>query len=320
MHCTKPSPDAVRLQRSILAVPATHPGMIDKALASDADWVLLDLEDAVAAGDKLSARRYAIEALNDLDWCAAGKRVAVRVNALDSHYFYRDLIEVLEQAGQHLDTVLLPKAARAADILLLDTLIRQIAAATGRTDRISVDALIETAAGLNSVEAIAGAAARLQALHFGAGDLAASLRARSVEIGGLHPDYPGDPWHAAMTRVATACRAHGRDPVDGPYADFQDTDGFVAAARRATVLGFEGKWAIHPCQVPLANRVFSPSDAEVTRARRILAALAEAQSDGRGAARFEGRMIDAASARLAANIVARDARIRARRQSPARSR
>lgn len=303
MSHTRFDPVATRLQRSELAVPGSNPGMFEKARDSAADFVFLDLEDAVAPGDKEQARRNVIEALNDLDWRGAGKTVSVRVNGIDTHYFYRDMVDVLEQAGHKLDTVLLPKAGVPADIYLTDALITQISAAKSIRHQIGLEALIETALGMSNVEQIAGASPRLEALHFGVADLAASLRARTVSIGGLNPDYPGDQWHAALTRVATACRARGLRPIDGPFGDFNDPEGFLSAARRSAALGFEGKWAIHPSQISLANDVFSPTAEEIERANRILEALEEAEAEGRGAAQLDGRMIDAASARMAANIV-----------------
>jgi len=312
MSHTRFDPATVRLQRSELAVPGSNPGMFDKELAGDADYVFLDLEDAVAPPDKESARRNVIQALNDLDWRAAGKSISVRVNGIDTPYFYRDMVDVLERAGHHLDTVLVPKAGVAADIYLADALVTQISAAKGIQAPIGIEALIETALGLTNVETIAAASSRLEALHFGVADLAASLRARTVNIGGLNPDYPGDQWHAGLARVAAACRAHGLRPVDGPFGDFNDPDGFLDAARRAAALGFEGKWAIHPSQIELANGVFSPDESEVAHARRILEALERAEAEGRGAAQLDGRMIDAASARMAANVVAIQERIQSK--------
>lgn len=312
MSHTRFDPVTTRLQRSELAVPGSNPGMFEKALNSDADFVFLDLEDAVAPGDKEPARRNVIQALNELDWRGAGKTVSVRVNGIDTHYFYRDMVDVLEQAGHKLDTVLLPKAGVGADIYLTDALITQISAAKAIGHGIGLEALIETALGLANVEQIATASKRLEALHFGVADLAASLRARTVSIGGLNPDYPGDQWHAALSRVVTACRAYGLRPIDGPFGDFNDPDGFLAAARRSAALGFEGKWAIHPSQIGLANEVFSPTGEEVERAGRILEALEEAEAEGRGAAQLDGRMIDAASARMAANVVSIHQKIQGR--------
>jgi len=229
MSHTRHEPAVTRLQRSELAVPGSNPGMFEKALAGNADYVFLDLEDAVAPSDKETARRNVIEALNDLDWRGAGKTVSVRVNGIDTHYFYRDVVEVLEQAGGRLDTVLIPKAGVAADIYMTDALVTQISAARDLPHRIGIEALIETALGMANVEAIATASPRLEALHFGVADLAASLRARTVNIGGLNPDYPGDQWHAGLTRLATACRAYGLRPIDGPFGDFNDADGFLDA-------------------------------------------------------------------------------------------
>jgi len=312
MSHTRPPAVRLRLQRSELAVPGSNPRMIDRAAASDADYVFLDLEDAVAPGDKASARRTVVAALNDIDWRGAGKTVSVRVNGIDTPYMYRDVIEVVEQAGAHLDTLLVPKVGVPADLYLADALLTQIETACGLPTPIGLEALIETALGMAHVEAIAAASPRLEALHFGVADFAASCRARTVGIGGLNPDYPGDQWHAALMRMNVAARAQGLRAIDGPFGDIQDADGYRAAARRAAVLGLEGKWAIHPSQVTLANEIFTPPAAEVERARRILDALAEAEREGRGAVAVDGKMVDAASARMAENLVALDAAIRAR--------
>ena len=241
------------------------------------------------------------------------KTVSVRVNGSDTHYLYRDVVDVVEQAGHRLDTVLVPKVSTPADVHFIDALLTQIEAARAIPQRIGVEALIETALGMANVEAIAQASPRLEALHFGVADLAASLHARTVSIGGLNPDYPGDQWHAALSRMLTACRAYGLRAVDGPYGDFKDAEGFRAAARRAAALGYEGKWAIHPSQIALANEVFTPPAPEVERASRILQALDDAAREGRGAAQLDGRMIDAASARMARNIVDIAAAIGAKR-------
>ncbi len=293
-----------RLQRSELAVPGSQPALFRKALESEADYVFLDLEDAVAPADKEQARKNIVAALREHDWRGRGKTVSVRVNGIDTHYFYRDVVDVVEQAGSHLDTLLVPKVGTTGDVSLTEALLTQIETARGIPHRIGIEVLIETALGMANVEAIAQSSPRLEAMHFGVADFAASLRARTVSIGGLNPDYPGDQWHAALFRMVTACRAYGLRPIDGPYGDFKDPDGFLAAARRAAALGYEGKWAIHPSQIGLANDVFTPPAPEVERARRILTALDEAARDGRGAAQLEGRMIDAASARMAQNIVA----------------
>ncbi len=304
MSHTRFEPARERLQRSELAVPGSNPRMIEKALACDADYVFLDLEDAVAPDDKLQARKNIIEALNTLDWKNSGKTVSVRINGLDTHYMYRDVVDVVEQAGRHLDTILVPKVGVPDDLYTVDVMVSQIEEAKGIGHRIGLEALIETALGMANVERIAASpCARLEALHFGVADYAASNRARTVNIGGLNPDYPGDQWHAAITRMTVACRAWGLRPIDGPFGDFNDAEGYTLAARRAAALGVEGKWAIHPSQIALANEVFSPPEAELNKARRILEELGKAAAEGRGAASLDGKMIDAASARMAENVV-----------------
>jgi len=303
MSHTQYAPAHPRVQRSELAVPGSNTKVFEKALTGAADYVFLDLEDAVAPDDKIPSRSNIVQALNDLDWHGHGKTTSIRINGLDTHYMYRDVVEVVEQAGHRLDTILIPKVGTASDVYLVDALVTQIEAAMGIEHRIGLEVLIETALGMANVEAIAQASPRLEAMHFGVADYAASCRARTVSIGGLTPDYPGDQWHMALSRMTVACRAYGLRPVDGPYGDFNDPDGFVASAKRGAALGIEGKWAIHPSQIELANEVFSPPDAEVERARAILEALAEARRAGRGAAQHEGKMIDAASARMAENVV-----------------
>jgi citrate lyase beta subunit len=299
---TRYEPARPRLQRSELAVPGSNPAMFEKALNSAADYVFLDLEDAVAPADKEQARVNVIQGLRQYDWRGHGKTICVRVNGIDTHYYYRDMVDVIEQAGDRLDVVLVPKVGVPADVYLTDALLTQIETAKRIPQRIGIDVLIETALGMANVEAIAQSSRRLEAMHFGVADYAASMRARTVSIGGLNPDYPGDQWHASLTRMIVACRAYGLRPIDGPFGDFKDAEAFLAAARRAAALGIEGKWAIHPSQIELANQVFSPPETEVKRAQRILEALDQAARDGKGAAQLDGKMIDAASARMA-NVV-----------------
>jgi malyl-CoA/(S)-citramalyl-CoA lyase len=313
MSHTRYEPVRQRLQRSELAVPGSNPTMFEKALKSEADYVFLDVEDAVAPDDKERARQNIIETLNDLDWKAHSKTISVRINGIDTHYMYRDVVDIVEQAGHKLDTLLIPKVGVPADVYLVDAIVTQIEMYKGITHRIGLEALIETALGMANVEAIATSSKRLEAMHFGVADFAASCRARTVIIGGLNPDYPGDQWHAALSRMVVACRAYGLRAIDGPFGDFNDPEAYRAAARRAAVLGYEGKWAIHPSQIPLANEVMSPPEKEVTRAKRILEALAEAAKAGKGAAQLDGRMIDAASARMAENIVRTDEAIQAKK-------
>ncbi len=296
-----------RLQRSTLAVPASNIAMIEKAAHSDADVVFLDLEDAVAPHEKAQARKNAIAALNGIDWQASGKTISVRINGLDTGYMYRDVVDIMEQAGDRVHMLLIPKLGVVSDLYMVDALVNQIEQACGLTRRVGLEALIETALGMANVEEIARYAAssgsRLEALHFGVADYAASMRARTVNIGGTNPSYPGDQWHASLSRMIIACRAYGLRALDGPFGDFNDPEGYIAAAERAAALGFEGKWAIHPSQIAMANDVFSPPEAEVARARRIIEELRKAQAEGKGAAALDGKMIDAASEKMAMNVL-----------------
>jgi citrate lyase beta subunit len=300
-----------RLHRSELAVPGSNMGFIDRAAESAADVVFLDLEDAVAPADKDQARKNVIAALNDIDWAGTGKTVSVRINGLDTEYCYRDLVDVLEQAGDRVHTLLVPKVGVPSDLYLVEAVASQIERARGFGTQVGLEALIETALGMANVEAIAARGGRLEALHFGVADYAASNRARTVSIGGLNPDYPGDQWHFALSRMIVAARAYGLRAIDGPFGDYSDPDGYRAGARRAAALGAEGKWAIHPSQIELANEEFSPLADEVDRARRIIAALREAEAEGKGAASVDGKMIDAASERMAETVIATDDAIRA---------
>jgi malyl-CoA/(S)-citramalyl-CoA lyase len=305
-----------RLHRSELAVPGSNPKMLEKAPELGADLVFLDLEDAVAPADKEQARRNVIQALNQCDW--SGCSVSVRINGLDTHYCYRDVVDVVEQAGDKLDTLLIPKVGQPSDILFVSTLLEQIEAAKGWKP-INIHVLIETAMGMANVERIAAACPeRLEAMVFGVADYAASVQARTTQMGGANPQYGvladadeagarafhwGDQWHFAMSRMIVACRAHGLRPIDGPYGNISDPDGFLNVARSFAALGGEGKWAIHPSQIELANQVFTPAEQEVTRARRILEALEAAAAEGRGAVSLNGRMIDAASIRQAEMLI-----------------
>lgn len=305
MSYTLYEPSVQRVQRCELAVPGSSPEMFEKALASGVDFVFLDLEDAVAPDDKLQARKNVIEAINDLDWAGHGIAVSVRINGLDTQYMVRDVVDLVEQAGHKLDTILIPKVGVYADVYMVEAMLSQLEVQEGLTHKIGIECLIETALGMANVEDIArnGATGRLEALHFGVADYAASNRARTTNIGGLNPDYPGDQWHAAISRMTVACRAYGLRPVDGPFGDIKDPEGYTAAAKRAAALGCEGKWAIHPSQIALANDVFTPPQAEVDKAKRILVALKGAAEQGKGAAALDGRLIDAASEKMATNVV-----------------
>ena len=319
MSFTLIDPPTARLHRSELAVPGSNTAMFEKAAACAADIIFLDLEDAVAPDDKVQARKNIIQALNEVDW--GTKTMMIRINGLDTHYMYRDVVDIVE-ACPRLDMILIPKAGVAADVYAIDMLVTQIESAKGRTKRIGFEVLIETALGMANVEAIAQSSKRLEAMSFGVADYAASTRARTTVIGGVHKDsvvltdpdengqrqrYWTDPWHAAQTRMMVACRAYGLRPIDGPFGDFGDADGYRAAAHRAAVLGYEGKWAIHPTQIALANEVFTPSAAEVTKAKRIMEAMAQAAKEGKGAVSLDGRLIDIASIRMAEALLAKAA-------------
>lgn len=294
-----------RVQRCELAVPGSRPEMFEKALKSGVDFIFLDLEDAVAPDDKLQARKNIIQAINDLDWKGNGVTLSVRINGLDTQYMTRDVVDLVEQAGHKIETLMIPKVGVYEDVYMVEAMLNQLEMQQGLKNKIGIEALIETALGMANVEDIArkGAAGRLEALHFGVADYAASNRARTTNIGGLNPDYPGDQWHAAISRMTVACRAFGLRPIDGPFGDIKDPEGFTLAAKRAAALGCEGKWAIHPSQVALANEVFTPPAAEVDKAKRILVAMKEAAAQGKGAAALDGKLIDAASERMANNIV-----------------
>ena len=310
-----------------MAVPTTNPRAIEKAPTLGADVVFLDLEDAVAPADKDEARANAIAALRGHHWSATA--ISVRVNGLDTPWCYRDLVEVVESCGDVLDTVLVPKVGAPSDVAFVATMLDQIEQRQGfEPGGIGIHILIETAAGMARVESIAKARPdRLEAMVFGVADYAASVQARTTNIGGANPNYTvltdptdggeralhwGDPRHFGISRMVAACRAEGLRPIDGPFGDHGDPDGYRAAALRAAALGCEGKWAIHPSQVDLANEVFTPSPEEIERAERILQAMEDAAKERQGAVSLDARLIDAASIRMAENLIRKVERIRAR--------
>ncbi|WP_316015572.1 CoA ester lyase [Roseobacter sp. HKCCA0434] len=291
--------------------PGSRPAIFEKMAASAADVINLDLEDSVSPSDKDGARANVIEAINDIDW--GTKTLSVRINGLDTPYWYRDVVEVLEKAGDRIDRFMIPKVGNAGDIYAVDALASAVEMAKGRTKPVKFEVIIETAAGLAHVEEIAAASPRMTAMSLGAADYAASMGMQTTGIGGTQENYYmrtpdgqkhwGDPWVMPITAIVAACRTHGLLPVDGPFGDFSDDEGFTAQAHRSATLGMVGKWAIHPKQVALANAVFTPSDAQVQEAREILQAMEEAEKSGQGAAVYKGRLVDLASIRQAEVIV-----------------
>jgi malyl-CoA/(S)-citramalyl-CoA lyase len=310
-------PRPARIQRSELAVPATSQRFFDKARHGAADVIFLDLEDAVAPAEKVRARAIAVAALNGVDW--GRKTMAVRVNGLDTEWGYRDILDVAEQCPR-LDMILLPKVQRARDVEFVDTLLAGVEAATRRAVPIGLEALIETAMGLANIREISGAVERLEALIFGVGDFIVSMETPDLVVGAFNagyavltdPDEHGirqrafnDQWHYALARVASTCRAFGLRPIDGPYTNYADSEGYRAAAMRSRALGFDGKWAIHPSQIPIANEVFTPSSERIHWAHRAIDAMRKATSEGRGAAGVNGELFDLAHLKLAENILRR---------------
>jgi len=305
----QPTPPA-RPNRCQLFGPGSNTKLHPKMASSAADVINLDLEDSVAPSDKESARVNVIEAINTLDW--GNKTLSVRINSLDTPYWYRDVVDVMEQAGDRLDQIMIPKVGNAADIYAVDALVTAIEAAKNRSKPITFEVIIESAAGLSHVEEIAASSPRMAAMSLGAADFAASMGMQTTGIGGtqdnyymLHGDtrHYSDPWHWAQTAIVAACRTHGVLPVDGPFGDFSDDEGYKAQARRSATLGMVGKWAIHPKQIALANEVFTPSEEAVTEAREILAAMEQAKANGEGATVYKGRLVDIASIKQAEVIV-----------------
>lgn len=317
---------AGRLHRSELCVPGSSLRMLEKAPAAGADYVMLDLEDAVAPNDKVQARINVIAALQEQDW--GDTFISLRINGLDTHWCYRDVVDVVEAAGERLHTILIPKVSCAADVHLIATLLTQIEDGRGQAERLGISVLIETAAGMFNVDEVARACPdRMEAMVFGVADYSASIQSHTATIGGSEHGYSvltdpdddgnrerhwGDQWHYPLARIAVACRANGLRPIDGPFGDFNDPEGYRTTARRAAIMGYEGKWAIHPSQVELAREVFTPSEKLQTRTRRIIEAMGEAAKQGKGAVSLDGRLIDAASLRQAEHLLGKIEQIEAR--------
>jgi citrate lyase subunit beta/citryl-CoA lyase len=298
------------LRRSVLATPGSNPAMLRKAAESEADEVFLDLEDAVAPQAKASARATVIQALNECHW--GRKVVVVRINDVRTPWAYRDLVEVVEGAGAHIDDVMVPKVEGPEDLVFVARLLDGIEAHIGLPRRLGVEVQIESAAGCVRVDEIARVTDRVRTIVFGPADYAADLGMPTLSVGASQADYPGHVWHYAMARVLNAARAVGVLAIDGPFGAFQDLEGLRTSARLARSLGFDGKWAVHPGQIAAINEIFTPSAAEVARARGLIAAYRQASAEGRGAARHEGEMIDAASVRMAEGILSRHEQITGR--------
>ena len=305
----QPAP-ADRPNRCQLFGPGSNTKLHPKMAASAADVINLDLEDSVAPSDKDDARKNVIKATHDLDW--GDKTLSVRINGLDTPYWYRDVVDLMEQASDRLDQIMIPKVGCAADVYAVDALVTAIETAKGRTKKIDFEIIIESAAGLAHVEEIAASSPRMVAMSLGAADFAASMGMQTTGIGGTQENYYmlrdgekhwSDPWHWAQAAIVAACRTHGVLPVDGPFGDFSNDDGYRAQARRSATLGMVGKWAIHPKQIALANEVFTPSEAAVAEAREILAAMEQAKENGEGATVYKGRLVDIASIKQAEVIV-----------------
>jgi len=299
-----------RPNRCQLFGPGSNVKLFEKMAASAADVINIDLEDSVAPTDKDAARANTIKAINEVDW--GNKSLSVRINGLDTEWWYRDVVDLLEQGGDRLDQIMIPKVGCAADIYAVDALVTAVERAKGREKPINFEVIIESAAGISHVEEIAAASPRLVAMSIGAADFAASMGMSTTGIGGTQANYYmlhegqsywPDPWHWATAAIVAACRTHGILPVDGPFGDFSDDEGFRAQARRVATLGMVGKWAIHPKQIALANEIFTPSDEAVQEAREILQAMEDAKARGEGATTYKGRLVDIASIKQAEGIV-----------------
>lgn len=291
-------------RRSTLSVPGHIEKMHVKASQRDVDVIMLDLEDSVPMEAKESARTQVIQSINTLDW--QGTTVTVRINGLDTSFGYRDLLEVVEASGPRIEAVVVPKVNHPGDIHFVSRMLDGIEAAKRFSSRINIEAIIESAEGLEQVSQIAKASIRLIALVFGIVDYSASIGARLVSISG-HGEkeeeiYPGHRWNFEMSRIVMAAKAHGLLAIDAPYGNFKDPRGLQRSAAVACALGYDGKWAIHPDQIDIINQVFSPSKEDVDRAIKVLAVHKEAQEKGLGAVAVEGRMVDQATVRLARQL------------------
>jgi malyl-CoA/(S)-citramalyl-CoA lyase len=306
----------VRLQRSELAVPATSTHFFGKAADGPADAIFLDLEDAVSPSRKVEARALAIRSLREVDW--GRKTMAVRINALDTVWGVRDLIEIVANAPR-VDLVLIPKVGAGEDVRFVERVLAAVEKEAGPREPIGIEVLIETARGVSHADEIAASSERLEAMIFGVGDYTVDMRTDDTVFGQPNPSYAveskyddgsvvrhvNDQWHFALAKIANACRAEGLRPIDGPFTDFHDPAGYEASARRASALGYEGKWAIHPSQIDVANRVFSPSAERVRWAHDTIEALRRSEEQGRGAVAVDGVLVDFAHGKIARHVVER---------------
>lgn len=299
-----------RPNRCQLFGPGSRVSLFEKMAGSAADVINLDLEDSVAPSDKDQARENIISATHEVEW--NNKTLSVRINSLDTPYWYRDVIDLLEKASNRLDQIMIPKVGNAADVYAVDALVTAIETAKNRTKSIALEVIIESAAGISNVQEIASSSPRLVAMSLGAADFAASMGMQTTGIGGTQENYYmlnngekhwSDPWHWAQAAIVAACRTNGILPVDGPFGNFSDEEGFRAQARRSATLGMVGKWAIHPKQIVLANEIFTPSKTAVMEAREILEAMKLAKDNGEGATVYKGRLVDIASIKQAEVIV-----------------
>ncbi|AMO59392.1 citrate (pro-3S)-lyase [Mycolicibacterium phlei] len=295
------------LRRSELALPACNDHMFDKGVTCGADLVFLDLEDATPMGLKVESRAKAVHALTQLDWGRTTR--AVRINGLDTEWCHDDIIEIVTHAGAHLDTIVIPKAKTARDVWWVDVLLTQLEAKLGLDKKIRLEVLIEEVEGLANAEDIVRASPRLDAVIFGVGDFSLSQGARVDTNFDPLGEYPGDFWVYARNKIMVAARIAGIDAIDSPYPDYRNLEGYERDARRSSLMGYTGKWAIHPDQVPIANEVYAPTADEIARAERNVAAYREAEAKGRGAVGVEGVLVDAAHVKMAEETLARAALI-----------
>ena len=309
----QPAPKAIP-NRCQLFGPGSRPELFEKMATSEADVINLDLEDSVAPDDKIEARKNVVQAISDIDW--GKKTLSVRINGLDTQFWVQDILDIVEKTNGRLDRIMVPKAGRAGDIYAVDAVLSAAELGIGQDKRIDLECIIETAAGIAHCEEIAAGSPRMVAMSLGAADFAAYMGMQTTGIGGTQENYYmhrkdgeadqyywGDPWHWVQSKIVACCRTHGVLPVDGPFGDFSDPEGFKAQALRSATLGMVGKWAIHPGQVAQANEVFTPSEKAVTEAKEILAAMEKAKAEGKGATTYKGRLIDIASIKQAEVIV-----------------